>query len=152
MAAELAKKRLFEHLHRWDKKKNLRLIYKEYFDHIKSASIDGLTLEVGGGFGGMNQHWEGLISSDIVSMPNLDLVCDAHVLPFRQATFDNIVAVDTLHHLEKPLLFFRQVSQVLKPGGRLVLVEPLISPFSRLIYRWHEEQVNLAADPLRIVN
>src|SRR5262249_40526830 len=59
---------------------------------------------------------------------------DAHRLPFGNATFDNIVMFDVLHHLERPHLFFAEVSRVLKTGGRLVSMEPGITPVSHLFY------------------
>jgi hypothetical protein len=37
---------------------------------------------------------------------------------------------------------------VLKPGGRLVMVEPAMTPVSRLVFRlFHDEPVDLNADP-----
>jgi len=43
--------------------------------------------------------------------------------------------IDVLHHLQKPLDFFKQAHQVLKPGGRIILIEPFPSPFSLIVYK-----------------
>lgn len=50
-------------------------------------------------------------------------VGDAHRMPFRDETFDTIVGVSVLHHMElEPVL--RECRRVLRPGGRFVFSEP----------------------------
>lgn len=55
-------------------------------------------------------------------------VGDAHHLPFRDSTFDAVVGVSVLHHLElDPVL--AECRRVLKKGGRFVFSEPnLLNP------------------------
>jgi 2-polyprenyl-6-hydroxyphenyl methylase/3-demethylubiquinone-9 3-methyltransferase len=43
---------------------------------------------------------------------------DAYHLPFADASFDAVSAMDFLEHIERPADFIREVSRVLKPGGR----------------------------------
>jgi SAM-dependent methyltransferase len=57
--------------------------------------------------------------------------------------------VDVLHHIEFPAVFFREVSRALRPGGRVIMVEPAITWGSALFYRLiHHEPVRMSADPL----
>jgi SAM-dependent methyltransferase len=57
--------------------------------------------------------------------------------------------VDVLHHIEYPLLFLREASRVLRPGGRCILVEPAITWGSTLFYRFiHQEPVRVRVDSL----
>ena len=57
--------------------------------------------------------------------------------------------IDVLHHIEFPVLFFREAQRVLRPGGRIVMVEPAITWGSTLFYRLlHQEPVRTSADPL----
>ena len=59
--------------------------------------------------------------------------------------------LDVLHHLEFPLIFLAEAERVLRPGGRIVMVEPAITPGSTLFYRFiHQEQVDMSQDPLAI--
>ena len=54
----------------------------------------------------------------------------------------NIVMVDVLHHIEFPGMFFREASRALRPGGRLIMVEPAITWGSTLFFRLlHHEPV-----------
>jgi 2-polyprenyl-3-methyl-5-hydroxy-6-metoxy-1,4-benzoquinol methylase len=43
--------------------------------------------------------------------------------------------VDVLHHLEFPVVFFREAARVLRPGGRVLMVEPAITWGSSFFYR-----------------
>jgi SAM-dependent methyltransferase len=57
--------------------------------------------------------------------------------------------VDVLHHLEFPLVFFREAARVLRPGGRVLMVEPAITWGSTAFYRlFHHEPVRTSADVL----
>jgi SAM-dependent methyltransferase len=133
----------------WDRKAVLRLVYDDIFQRIADCAIDGPTLELGGGVGNLKAKIPSLISSDIQFAPWLDLVADAQQLPFAGASLANIVMLDVLHHVEFCSLLFREASRVLRPGGRMVLVEPGITFGSTLFYRLlHHEPVVMNVDPL----
>ncbi|MEO1636874.1 MAG: bifunctional 2-polyprenyl-6-hydroxyphenol methylase/3-demethylubiquinol 3-O-methyltransferase UbiG [Cyanobacteria bacterium J06631_9] len=42
----------------------------------------------------------------------------AEQLPFNDATFDSVVCVDVLEHVDSPLQTIAEISRVLKPGGQ----------------------------------
>lgn len=50
---------------------------------------------------------------------------DLHVPFFRQECFDIVVGAAILHHLADPAKALKNVASAVKPGGSLVLVEPL---------------------------
>lgn len=140
---------LNEHKIIWEEKPVLRAVYHNYYQRILSQTKPGTTLEVGGGTGNLKQYLNNVTSTDILTMPWLDASCDAQALPFKSNTFDNIVAIDVLHHIERPIRFIREAERVLKPGGRLVLLEPAITKISWWFYHFfHPEPVLLKADPL----
>ena len=73
----------------------------------------------------------------------------AEALPFEDATVGALVMVDVLHHLPTPRRFFSEAGRVLRPGGRIVMCEPYVSPLSYPIYKvFHREQLTLRIDPL----
>jgi len=45
-------------------------------------------------------------------------------MPFEPDSFDAIVSVEGVEHLENPFLFVRECNRVLKPGGRLLVTTP----------------------------
>jgi SAM-dependent methyltransferase len=48
--------------------------------------------------------------------------------------------LNVLHHLPDAGAFFLELERTLAPGGRVVLIEPYVSPVSRLVYRFgHHE-------------
>jgi SAM-dependent methyltransferase len=133
----------------WDRKPVLRLVYNDFYDRIAAACVTGTTIEIGGGIGNLKQRLANVVATDIQFSPWLDLVADAHKLPFAPDVASNIVMVDVLHHVEFPAVFFREAERVLRTGGRIVMVEPAITFGSTLFYRLlHQEPVVTSADPL----
>jgi ubiquinone/menaquinone biosynthesis C-methylase UbiE len=65
-------------------------------------------------------------------------VADCRELPFADGTRDVVIVQGGLHHL--PALpedldrTFAEIRRVLKPGGRVVFVEPWLTPFMRLVH------------------
>lgn len=132
----------------WKSKKILKRLYHNWYRRIRNSLRPGLILEIGGGSGNLKEFFPDVISSDIVFVPWIDAVLDAHHLPFHDETFDNIVLFDVLHHLNNPAQFFRDAKKVLKQKGRIVLMEPYISWASFLIYRFlHHEGMDWNIDP-----
>lgn len=136
------------HKQAWATKPVLRAIYQDLFARIDAARVPGPTLEIGGGIGAYKDGRDGVVSLDISWAPWLNLVGDAQSLPFADGSFANIVMVDVLHHLPHPMLFIAEAQRVLRPGGRLVVIEPAITPGSWPFYHFlHEERVDMKADP-----
>ncbi len=132
----------------WHDKPVLRKLYSEFYRRMADACHDGSTLEIGGGSGNFKEFAPHVVSTDVLFAPWLDSTCDAQALPFKDAAFDNMVMIDVFHHLERPTVFLREALRVLKPGGRLVMLEPLITPVSHYCYHYfHPEPVVMKADP-----
>ncbi|HYB11397.1 MAG TPA: methyltransferase domain-containing protein [Alphaproteobacteria bacterium] len=134
----------------WQTKPVLRAVYEDCYQRIAAACASGgRTLEIGGGTGNLKAYLPAFLSADIQFAPWLDLVSDAHRLPFADRSLRNLVLFDVLHHLERPRLFLEEAVRVLESGGRIVACEPAITPLSYLLYRlFHAEPVRLGDDPL----
>lgn len=141
--------RLAEHRRLWDAKPGLRAVYADAYRRIAERCRPGRTLEIGGGSGNLKRSMDGIIATDIVPAPWLDIVADAHHLPFSAGAFANVVLFDVLHHLERPRRFLAEAARVLERGGRLIAVEPAITPVSYVFFKlFHAEPVVMDADPL----
>ena len=133
----------------WAKKPILQRVYGDVFDRMLACRVEGPALEIGGGVGGLKARAPDIISSDIQFADWLNVVADAQRLPFSDGSLATVMMLDVLHHIEFPTKFFREAERVLRPGGRVVLVEPAITPGSSLFYRLiHHEPVRMRVDPL----
>jgi SAM-dependent methyltransferase len=140
---------LSDHLQIWQHKPVLRSIYTDFYRRITGACRPGRTLEVGGGTGNLKDFSRDVVSTDIVPAPWLDAAADAQALPFVKESFTNVVAVDVLHHIERPRRFLSEIERVLEPRGRFILLEPAITPVSWALYHFcHPEPVMMRTDPL----
>lgn len=82
------------------------------------------------------------------AVDGLDIVAYAHRLPFSSGSFSNIVMLDVFHHLSFPVVFLKEAMRVLRVGGRLIMIEPNVSPVSWCFLKlFHEEPVRLRDDP-----
>jgi len=132
----------------WHSKAALRAIYGDYYRRMVKGLNTGPTLELGAGSGHLREHLEDVVLTDIQPASWLDAAADAQMLPFRAASFENILMLDVLHHIEDPSRFFTEAARVLKPGGRMAILEPAITPLSGIFYRYmHPEPVNMRQDP-----
>lgn len=52
------------------------------------------------------------------------MVADAHKLPFKNASFDGVVALEVLEHVASPERVLREIKRVLKKGGYAVFLVP----------------------------
>ena len=133
----------------WESKLVLREVYSDLYRKIVRACGPGTIVEVGGGSGNLKEFAPSVISFDIVPMPWLDCVADAQRLPFASGSIGNLVLFDVLHHIEIPARFLAEAVRVLLPGGRIIMVEPAITPLSWAFYSFiHEEPVVMSANPL----
>ncbi|MCW8915709.1 MAG: class I SAM-dependent methyltransferase [Magnetovibrio sp.] len=134
----------------WSQKPVLRSIYADIYRRLLDNCTEGsCILEVGGGTGvGKNFINDG-VSLDIIESPWTDLVADCHALPFSSNSLDNVVLVDVLHHLHRPVHFLNEASRTLRPGGRIVMVEPAVTALSYAFYKWlHYEPLDMSVMPL----
>jgi SAM-dependent methyltransferase len=147
--------RLAEHRRIWEGKPVLSRVYAVWFDALLASLAPGSrVVEVGAGPGFLSGHARrrapGLpwVATDVLETPWNDVVADGLRLPFRPRAFDAVVGLDLVHHLARPAAFFAEAARVLRPGGRIAVIEPWVSALSYPIYRWlHHETCTLGVDP-----
>jgi SAM-dependent methyltransferase len=119
----------------------LRDVYDEWYAAL-AAPLAGArpVLEIGSGAGYLADVLPGLITSDVRATPATRVVLDAHHLPFAPGGLGAITMTNVLHHLPDARTFFAEAGRAVRPGGVMALVEPWVTPWSRLVYRYlHHE-------------
>ncbi len=133
----------------WHQKKCLRDLYQNWYEQINSQLGVGRTLEIGPGIGKFKAQHPNILTMDVEKTQWTDMVADAQHLPFKKDCLSNIVLFDVLHHIPNPVQFFGEALTVLKPCGRILIMEPYISFLSYFIYHYfHPEKVDSSVDPL----
>jgi SAM-dependent methyltransferase len=129
----------------WERKTILRTLYESWYRKISAELVAGNIVEVGAGTGNL-KRWlkpRACWTLDILRGKHVDIQADAMRLPFRAQSLDNIIMFDALHHFAQPFKFLTQVANALKPGGRLVLVEPFVSAWGWVVYNFfHHEHID----------
>jgi SAM-dependent methyltransferase len=78
---------------------------------------------------------------------DVSVVASALQMPFVERSVSTVLMLNVLHHLPDPAKFFGECVRVLKPGGRVCMIEPFVSPLSRRLIRpLHHEPWDESAD------
>ena len=64
----------------------------------------------------------------VYSTDHLDVVADAHALPFADASFDFVFSLAVFEHLHSPWLAAAEIARVLRPGGRAYTLAAFMQP------------------------
>lgn len=125
------------------KKPFLKKLYNDWYliFIIKSKEIkNGKYLEIGSGGGFLKDVFPEVITSDILILPNVDLIFTAEEIPFKENELASIVMLNVFHHIPKPHLFLKEAQRTLIKGGKIIMTEPANSSLARFIYkRFHHE-------------
>ena len=115
----------------------LKGIYEDWYKTIchHLPAIDGPVLEIGSGAGFLKSYIPDLITSDIMPIAGNDISCSALQLPFEDKCLRAIVLINVLHHMHDPIRFFDDAERCVKKGGSIIMVEPWVSFWSRMIYK-----------------
>ena len=62
----------------------------------------------------------------------IDVWGDGGALPFREESFDTLLALEVLEHVPEPDALVKEFVRVLRPGGKLLLTVPFAAPLHQL--------------------
>lgn len=90
----------------------------------ETAGMSGDMVEVGCGPGFLEELIPELVKTDSLPNPFAHRTVDAMYMDYPDNSLRAIFAIGVLHHLTYPERFLAEAERCLKPGGRMVLVEP----------------------------
>jgi SAM-dependent methyltransferase len=116
----------------------LKAIYDQWYKMLahELPPGDGHVLEIGSGGGYCADFIPGLITSEVFTSTGVQIVADAQRMPFADESLRAIVMTDVLHHMPNVRRFFSESSRCLRPGGKIVMIEPWVTWWSRIIYAY----------------
>src|SRR5687767_4842588 len=101
-------------------KRFLKSLYIDWYNRLKKFSAyykEGVFVELGSGGGFAKEIMPGIITSDVIQLPDIDMVFAGEKMPFENDSVDGIMMIDVFHHIPDPRGFLSEVNRVLKPGG-----------------------------------
>ncbi len=125
------------------KKKFLRRLYEEWYGIYRlelDALPEGRIVELGSGGGFIKEIIDEAMRTDVLSLPTNDRTFSALDMPFNDNEISALLMIDTFHHIPDSGRFLEEAGRVLKPGGKIVMIEPANSTWGRFIYgKLHHE-------------
>src|SRR6266702_2252374 len=85
--------------------------YREFFSHCRYFTQDFARLDPG-------QLLHGAYG-------DVDHVSDAASIPVEAGSFDAVICTEVLEHVAEPIKVVKEISRVLRPGGKLIMTAPL---------------------------
>jgi uncharacterized protein YbaR (Trm112 family)/SAM-dependent methyltransferase len=103
----------FQHQHEL----TVRSGYLPWIERLVMQSLppDAIVLDLGAG--NMACNLPHVIRMDITLTPFVDVVGDAHALPFLPGTFDFVFSLAVIEHLRQPFAAAQEMAGALRPGG-----------------------------------
>jgi SAM-dependent methyltransferase len=135
----------------------LSLIYEDVYARILReipAARYPRLLELGSGGGFFRELAPHAMTSELEPVEGIDRAVDACRIDhfFEPSSLDAIAAFNVFHHLPDVHGFLTGAARVLRPGGRVVLVEPWFTPLGQWFYRAiHHEPSLLDPNEWRLV-
>jgi 2-polyprenyl-3-methyl-5-hydroxy-6-metoxy-1,4-benzoquinol methylase len=120
-------------------------IYSKAFELLTQINITGSILDFGSGQGNFlkqlkNFNYSQIAGADLMDRPQdisesiKWIVADLNSrLPQVDETFDVIIAIEVIEHLENPRAVVREWKRLLKPGGTLIFSTPNNESYRALI-------------------
>lgn len=144
----MSKQILDRHKALWEKKQLTRYLYTKWFREIQGElSEKNPSIEIGAGTGNFKEFMPSCLASDVVPCEWLDIVHDAMRLPYADSSVGNFILIDAIHHIQNPVKALTEMERCLKKGGRIIIFDVFISPFSYIYYNYlHKEEVDLSED------
>lgn len=123
----------------------LRAIYAEWYEQIiRVLPKKDDVLELGSGAGFLPELLPNVITSEVFEVTGVKLIADACNLPLPDKSLDAIVMTDVFHHISDISRFLLEATRCVRPGGKIVMIEPWRTPWSEWVYtHFHSEPFSL---------
>lgn len=111
--------------------------YRELAKNVQGKNI--LVIGTGAKTDYYRQLFSGanVILTDVHIQFDIDLVVDAHKLPFADQSLDMIIAGQVMEHTIRPWVVANEMQRVIKPGGLIHIESPMCFSFHAIPYDFY---------------
>lgn len=95
---------------------------------IEAQATDERTLDLGSSWSPYASYFPNRVTCDAAPGDGVDVVADAHDLPFKDGEFKVVLCSEVLEHLHTPECAIGEMHRVLAPGGTLILTTRFMFP------------------------
>jgi len=100
----------------------------DLLDHARSLRAVPRVLVVGAGGALIEDERAIVVHTDVAFAQHVQLIADAHDLPFADSSFDLVIAIAVLEHVADPQRCVAEFARVLDRGGFVYAVTPFLQP------------------------
>lgn len=121
----------------WNRKPLLQTAYRDLYHMVAkqlSNLCDSKIVELGSGLGNIRDVLPDCIRTDLFPYPWIDQIENAYQLSFENESVSDLILTDVFHHLKYPGTALNELRRVLRPGGRVILLEPCMSALGLIVY------------------
>ncbi len=104
---------------------------------VASLPANAVILDFGAGHGDFSEvlRKRKVIALDVYPYEEVDIVCDLQrAIPFKRASFDAIVLMNVLEHIQQPENLIKTLATLLCPDGILIVAVPFLLKLHQLPY------------------
>lgn len=116
-----------------------RLIFTEWIKRFPTENLH--VLDVGGRYQPyrplLGERVKRYVAVDVLRTPLVDVIGKGQELPFRDGTFDLVMATGVFEYFPEPRVAAEQLRRVLKPGGYLMMSFAAVCPRAVDEEHWH---------------
>ncbi|MER9406666.1 class I SAM-dependent methyltransferase [Mesorhizobium caraganae] len=94
------------------------------YDFLNEFPQGSIFLDAGAGL--RKRPLPNVINVEIYDYPSTDVLAIGQSLPFKDNSFDGILSLAVLEHVDDPFLCAKELKRVLKPGGRVLVMIPFL--------------------------
>lgn len=131
------------------KKTFLKNIYIDFYNEFKKTLEtvpSGLIVEIGSGSGFIKEVIPKVITTDLFSSPNIDIVLSGTKMPFNNNSVSAFFLQNVLHHIKEPIVFLNEINRCLVKDGKVIMIEPHIGLWGKFIWsNFHHEPLDTNA-------
>jgi SAM-dependent methyltransferase len=120
--------------------KFFKLHWLDYFPYRHARVHNKRVLHIGSG----KQKFEGASSLDIDKSLSPDIAWDMNVFPWPidDKSFDEVIAINILEHVEDLVLVLNEIHRILKPSGKLYILVPHFTNYAAYVDPTHRQHLS----------